>query len=74
LVAGPGSEGTPGLADVEAVLVGAPGWLSPRGAVVVEVAPHQAAAAAAVARAAGFGDVRVAPDLAGRERAVVARR
>jgi release factor glutamine methyltransferase len=74
LVATAGSEGTPGLADVEAVLVGAPDWLTPTGAVVVEVAPHQAQAAAAVASRAGFGDVRIGRDLAGRDRAVVARR
>ena len=50
LVAGPGSDGTPGLADVEAVLGGAAGWLARPGAVVVEMAPHQAAAAVDVAR------------------------
>jgi methylase of polypeptide subunit release factors len=42
--------------------------------VVVEMAPHQAQAAVAAARAAGFSDVRVERDLAGRDRAVVARR
>jgi release factor glutamine methyltransferase len=74
LVAGPGSDGTPGLEAIEEVLLGATEWLGPPGAVVVEVAPHQAAAAGAVARNAGFDEVRVVCDLAGRERTVVARR
>ncbi len=74
LVAGPGTDGTPGLAAIEEVLLGAPAWLGPAGAVVVEVAPQQAGSAAAMARRAGFADVRVARDLAGRERTVVARR
>ena len=71
LVAGPGSEGTPGLAAVEAVLGAAPRWLARPGAVVVELAPHQAEAAAALARAHGLHEVRVATDLAGRDRALV---
>jgi len=74
LLAGPGSDGTPGLADVEAVLAGAARRLAPGGAAVVELAPHQAAPAAGLARALGFGRVRVAPDLTGRPRALVAGR
>jgi release factor glutamine methyltransferase len=74
LVAGPGSDGTPGLAAIEEVLRGAPDWLGPAGAVVVEIAPHQAAAAGAMARGAGFAEVRVLRDLADRDRTVVARR
>lgn len=73
LVAGPGSDGTLGLAAVEAVLRGAAAWLGPAGAVVVEIAPHQAPAAVAVAGDAGFSQVRVERDLAGRDRTVVAR-
>jgi release factor glutamine methyltransferase len=73
LIAGPGSDGTPGLADVEAVLDEARRWLARPGVVVVELAPHQAAAAADRARAMGYGEVRVRPDLAGRPRALVAR-
>lgn len=73
LVAPPGTDGAPGLGDVEAVLTEAPGWLAPRGAVVVELAPHQAAVGATLARRLGFREVEVARDLAGRERAVVAR-
>jgi release factor glutamine methyltransferase len=73
LVAAAGSDGTPGLAAVETVLVGAVAWLARPGAVVVELAPHQAAAAVDVARRAGFVDVDVVRDLAGRDRAVVGR-
>jgi release factor glutamine methyltransferase len=74
LVAGSSSDGTAGLADVEAVLRGAPEWLVPGGVVVVELAPHQAAAAANLAERADFTEVRVVADLAGRDRTVVARR
>lgn len=73
LLAGPGSDGTPGLAAVEEVLAGSRGWLAPTGAAVVELAPHQAAAAAGLARRLGYAEVTVGRDLAGRDRAVVAR-
>ena len=69
LVAGPS-----GLEDVERVVRGAGPWLARRAAVVVEIAPHQARAAQECARGAGFDDVEVLPDLAGRERVLVARR
>jgi release factor glutamine methyltransferase len=74
LVAAAGSDGTPGLAGVEAVLGSARTWLVPGGAVVVEMAPHHAAAAHDLARRAGYRHARIEPDLAGRPRAVVARR
>ncbi len=73
LRASAGTEGTPGLADVEEIVATAPGWLHGGGSLVVELAPHQADAAAAVARRAGFGDVTTARDLAGRVRILVAR-
>jgi release factor glutamine methyltransferase len=73
LVAGDGTDGTPGLADVEAVLSQAWVWLARPGAVVIELAPHQADAAALMARGMGYVDVRVEPDLAGRPRALVGR-
>jgi release factor glutamine methyltransferase len=74
LVAGPGRQGAGGLADVEAVLEEALLWLGRPGAVIVELAPQQAQAAAVAARQLGYDDVRVEPDLAGRARALVARR
>jgi release factor glutamine methyltransferase len=73
LVAGTGSDGTPGLADVEAVLTEAAEWLARPGCAVVELAPHQAEPATRLARALGYDAVRVEPDLAGRPRALVAR-
>jgi release factor glutamine methyltransferase len=73
LVAGPGSDGTPGLAEVESVLRQAWLWLARPGSVVIELAPHQAASATRLAEAIGFRDVGVAPDLAGRPRALVGR-
>ena len=73
LVAGPGSDGSAGLAEVEAVLVEAWHWLARPGTAVVELAPHQAAPAVELARRLGFDDVRVEPDLARRPRALVAR-
>jgi release factor glutamine methyltransferase len=74
LVAGPGRTGAPGLADVEAVLAEALLWVGRPGAVVIELAPHQAEAAQDRARQLGYDEVRVEPDLAGRPRALVARR
>ncbi len=72
LVAGAATDGSAGLADAEAILAGAPGWLAGGGALVVELAPHQAEAAVSMARRAGLADVRVEHDLAGRPRALVA--
>jgi release factor glutamine methyltransferase len=65
--------GPTGLESVGAVLADAPTWLARPGAVVIEVAPHQAEAAVALAFEAGFLDAEVRPDLAGRARALVAR-
>ncbi len=73
LVAGPASDGTDGLAGVEAVLAEARRWLHVAGVVVVELAPHQARSAELLARHLGYVAVRVEVDLAGRSRALVAR-
>ena len=67
--------GPTGLEAIETIVRGAPEWLDPAGSVlVVELAPHQAPAAR---RARGHGRVSttvdVVPDLAGRERVLVAR-
>lgn len=74
LVAGPGRSGVPGMAAVDAVVDGAPEWLGPDGVLVVELDPRQARAATEAARSSGFADIRVEPDLAGRDRVLVARR
>jgi release factor glutamine methyltransferase len=73
LVAEPASDGTPGLADVEDLLLQARSWLARPGVAVVELAPHQAEAAGRLARAMGYVDVSVAPDMARRPRALVVR-
>jgi release factor glutamine methyltransferase len=65
--------GPTGLEAIVAIVEEAPDWLARPGVVVVELAPHQAAAAEAVAHRAGFDETRVEKDLAGRDRALVAR-
>jgi release factor glutamine methyltransferase len=69
LIAGPD-----GLEAVTAVLTGAARWLAPGGSVVVELAPHQTERAVTVADQAGLVGLSVRPDLAGRDRVVIARR
>ena len=68
LVAGPS-----GLEAIETIVSGAPGWLAPIGALVVEIAPDQARAALELANEAGFVASSVEQDLAGRPRVLVAR-
>ena len=62
-----------GRADLESLVDGATEWLAPGGALVLEMAPDQTAALAERAREAGFVEVCIHRDLAGRDRAVVAR-
>lgn len=66
--------GPTGLEDYEVLLAEAGRWLAPDGVLVAEIGATQAAAVADLAVAAGLAEVRVAPDLAGRDRALVARR
>ena len=66
--------GPAGTESIERILRAAPEWLSAEGAVVIELAPHQADAARALALSIGFAKAEVEPDLAGRPRALVARR
>ncbi len=66
--------GPTGLEDIRTITEEAPSWLARPGALVVEIAPHQAAEAAALARDAGFDEVEVRLDLCDRERILVARR
>jgi release factor glutamine methyltransferase len=73
LIADDSTDGTPGLADVVTVLAQSIEWLARPGTVVIELAPHQATAASTIAAAMGFVDVRVAPDLTMRPRALVGR-
>lgn len=66
--------GPEGTESIEAILAGAAEWTGPGAAVVIELAPHQSDAACRLARSAGFRHAEVRPDLAGRPRALVARR
>jgi release factor glutamine methyltransferase len=65
--------GATGLEQVEAIVADAPRWLARPGAMVVEIAPHQAQPALSAAFESGFADAEVRPDLSGRLRALVAR-
>jgi release factor glutamine methyltransferase len=66
--------GPTGLEAIEEIVGCAREWLDPAGgALVVELAPHQADRAAALATVAGFDEVHVDKDLVGRERYLVAR-
>ena len=73
LVAERGVGGVGGMADIEAIIAGARRWLHRSGAVVIEIAPHQAYASIDAARRAGFGQVATERDLAGSLRMLVAR-
>jgi release factor glutamine methyltransferase len=68
------TEDAEGFADVAAVIAGAPRWMAPGGAFVVEHGDRHGAPAREAARRAGLDEVRTRIDLAGRERALVARR
>jgi release factor glutamine methyltransferase len=74
LLAPSGTGGVGGMADIEAIVGSAPGWLRPGGGLVMEIAPAQAPAAIDAAVRAGFAHVTSATDLAGRLRMLVARR
>lgn len=65
--------GADGLDHLRRIVAEAPTWLARRGALVVELAPSQAATVADLARAAGFAEAEVRTDLTGRDRLVVAR-
>lgn len=69
LVAGP-----TGLEAIELIVAGAPEWLADDGALVVEIGETQGDATLGLARAAGFADASIQPDLTGRPRALVAHR
>ncbi len=66
--------GERGTEALEEIIARAPAWLRPGGALVCEIAPHQAPEVARMAIGAGLGEVRVETDLAGRPRVLVGRR
>jgi release factor glutamine methyltransferase len=65
--------GPTGMEAIEELVTVSRQWLAPGAALVVEIAPHQAAAVLELASAAGFDDAAVRDDLVGRARALVAR-
>jgi release factor glutamine methyltransferase len=65
--------GPTGLEAIEQIVRAAPDWLARPGALVVELGMTQGDAVLALAEAAGFTESRIAPDLWGRPRALVAR-
>lgn len=65
----PGPSGLEALAEIVA---GAPDWLAPGGAVVVEIGATQGPPAIALAERAGLVGAEVRPDLSGRDRTLVA--
>lgn len=66
--------GPTGLEAIDAITRDAPAWLDPVGTLVCEIAPHQSHAASEIAAGAGFDEVLVQRDLAGRDRVLVARK
>ena len=66
--------GADGLDALRTVIDGAPTWLRPGGALVCEIGASHGAAVTALADAACLVDVRIEPDLAGRDRVLVATR
>ena len=67
--------GADGLDATRAIVAGAPAVLEPGGLLALEVDERRAGRVAELARAAGdYRDVRVLPDLTGRDRFVLARR
>ena len=66
--------GGDGLAAYRAIAAGAPARLMPQGRLIVEIGPTQGAQVAALFAAQGLTDIRILPDLDGRDRVVVARK
>jgi release factor glutamine methyltransferase len=66
--------GRDGLAAIRVLVAGAPKWLRPGGALVLEIGAEQGERAGKLALAAGLEPVDVRPDLAGHDRVLLARR
>ncbi len=66
--------GDDGLDDIRRIVAEASDWLTPEGVLVVEIGETQGEAVRSIASAAGFAEITIAPDLAGKDRALVARR
>ena len=66
------SPGGDGLDAYRTIARGAGARLMPGGRLLMEIGPRQGAAVAALVMAAGLDDIRVLPDLDGRDRVVAA--
>ena len=66
--------GDDGLDDIRALAAGAPEWLRPGGALVLEIGADQGVAVESILRHAGFVDVEIRRDLTDRDRIALARR
>lgn len=62
-----------GRSDIAILIDEAQAWLEPGGTLIVEMAPHQTAWAAERALVNNYVDIAIAKDLAGRDRALVAK-
>lgn len=67
------TDGADGLSAYRAIAAGAGAHLAPGGRLMVEIGPTQGQAVAALWAAAGLRDIRILPDLDGRDRVVAAR-
>lgn len=67
------TDGADGLSCYRIIAAGAGAHLAPGGRLIVEIGPTQASAVSALFRAAGFTDLRVIPDLDGRDRGIAGR-
>ena len=65
--------GSTGLEDLTVIINGSREWLSPNGALVVEIGHRQGSEAKRLATEAGFEDVTIQRDLAGKDRFLTAR-
>jgi release factor glutamine methyltransferase len=66
--------GPTGLEAVERIVAEAPEWLGQGGTLVVEIGEDHGVVVVELARRAGLVDAAIHPDLAGRDRALVARK
>ncbi len=67
------TDGGDGLEAYRKIAAGVSGHLTPRGRLLLEIGPTQAAAVSAILRGAGLDDIKVHTDLDGRDRVVEAR-
>ncbi len=67
------TDGGDGLGAYRELAAGAPDYLLPGGRILVEIGPTQGSAVAALFDAAGLSEIRIIPDLDGRDRVVSAQ-